>query len=189
MHLKITIDRRTALKRLSILAAGYASAACTPARILLHCYPDDLARQPLLTEQVLRAFVITVIPGAPPDDPSLIRAYYDTYYPLARYRDFLVADLCERSRDPFRIERFDRLSPNQRTAVIHSGLDQGGTTARLYNGAIFLAQIAVFGGIYDDERGCPLIGFEGRYRGLDAVSYPDPERFLPRSSSADGHPS
>lgn len=189
MNFTTTIDRRTALKRLSILAAGYATAACTPARIVLHCYPDDLARQPELTERILRALVTTVIPGAPPDDPNLVRAYYDTYYPLARYRDFLVADLCQRSREQFGIERFDQLSLRQRTAVIQSGLDQGGTTARLYNGAIFLAQIAVFGGIYDDEQGCPLIGFEGRYRGLDATSYPEPERFLPPPISRDGNPS
>ena len=42
----------------------------------------------------------------------------------------------------------------------------------------------------DDEGGCPLIGFEGRFRmrPLAELSYPDPESFLPGALTTDGNP-
>src|SRR5574341_143571 len=42
----------------------------------------------------------------------------------------------------------------------------------------------------DDGTGCPLIGFEGayRFRGLDALTHPDPERFLASVATRDGNP-
>lgn len=86
-------------------------------------------------------------------------------------------------------ERFDRLSADDRTAVVHDGLHADGTTRRLYTGAVFPAQVSTYAGIYDAERGCPLIGFEGRYRvrSLDQVTYPSPGRFLAAGATTDGN--
>ena len=131
-----------------------------------------------------------MLPGAAEDDPDLIRAYHDTAYPLGKYRNFLAADLSRRAWDGFGTDAFHQLPLEQRTEIIRCAVASGGTTARLYNGAIFLAQIAFYGGIYDDAKGCPLIGFEGRYRfrGIEATTHPEPERFLARAITHDGSP-
>lgn len=185
-----SISRRDMLGRLGFLFAGAAATACTPVRVILHMYPEEFDTQPDLVRRVLRAFVETVVPGAPSDDPNLARAYLDPDYPLAKYAGFLASDLCKRSKQMFADPNFDALTIDQRTAVVENALHADGTTARLYNGAIFLGQVAFYAGIYDDDRGCPLIGFEGRYRskGLEATSYPHPERFLARTITVDGNP-
>ncbi|HXF95114.1 MAG TPA: hypothetical protein VNI61_03320 [Gemmatimonadales bacterium] len=183
------LGRREALRRLGVLAAGLA-VGCTPLRIVLKTYPDGFDRDLDLGERVLRAFVTAVVPGVPADDPDLVRVFSDPYYPFARYRAFFASDLCRRAEERFGTEAFDRLTLEQRTAVIRDGLGADATTRKLYTGAVFLAQIATYGAIYDDARGQPLIGFEGRYRfrGFADLTYPDPERFLARSLSGDGNP-
>jgi hypothetical protein len=70
--------------------------------------------------------------------------------------------------------------------VIRDGLEADGTTRKLYQGAIYLAQIAFYGGIYDDDAGCPLIDFPGRYRG-DPVTYDDAHQFLARAQTPGGN--
>ena len=184
------LSRRDAVRRLALLATGLAAAGCTPMRVVLRLYPEDFDREPDLVDRMLRAFVAAVIPGAPIDDPSLLRAYHDPYYRLDQYTGFLAADLCSRAERRFGHSAFDELSLEERARVIQDGLAADATTARLYNGAIFLAQVAFYGGIHADENGCPLIGFEGayRFRGLDTVTYPDPGRFLARAITADGNP-
>lgn len=184
------VNRREAVRRLALLAAGVAATGCTPLRVVLRLYPDEFDSQPEMMDRVLRAFVVTVIPGAPIEDPQLVRAYYDPYYPLAKYTDFLASDLSRRAEQRFGTAAFDRLTVDERARVIQDGLEADRITARLYNGAIFLAQVSFYGGIYDDAKGCSLIGFEGRYRfrGVDAITHPEPERFFARSISSDGNP-
>lgn len=185
-----SISRRDVLGRLAFLFAGAAATACTPLRVVLHMYPEEFDTQPGLVRRMLCAFVETVVPGAPSDDPNLARACLDPDYPLAKYAGFLASDLCKRSKQMFANPNFVALTSDRRAAVVQNALQADGTTARLYNGAIFLSQVAFYAGIYDDDRGCPLIGFEGRYRfrGLEATSYPHPERFLARAITLDGNP-
>lgn len=185
MHRDQGISRRDAVRYLGLITAGMAAGACTPLRILTHSYPDDFKHAPELVDRVLRAFVSTVIPGAP-DSPNLARAYTDRQYPFASYAAFFAADLCRRSRDRFGKEAFDRLTVKERTAVIQDGLAADGTTHKLYQGAIYLAQVSFYGGIYDDDVGCALIDFPGRYQG-DQVSYDDCHRFLPRALTENGN--
>jgi hypothetical protein len=184
------LDRREAVRRLALLAVGVAATGCTPLRVVLRLYPEKFDRDLDLVDRVLRAFVATVIPGAPIEDPDLVRAYYDPYYPLAKYVDFFASDLCGRSERLFGDSAFDRLTPEERTRVIQDGLAADHTTARLYNGAILLGQVAFYASIYNDTKGCDLIGYEGRYqfRGLDAITYPQPESFFARATTADGNP-
>lgn len=181
------VTRRDALRRLGILTAGLATA-CTPLRIVLHDYSRSFDED-TAAERVLRAFVLTVIPEADANDPNLARAFGDPDLLYAPYRGFFVADLCRRAQDRTGTAAFERLSQAERTAVVQDGLRADSTTARLYTAAILVAQASYYAGIYDDTRGCALIDFEGAYQfhGLEAITYPDPERFLSRSATRDGN--
>jgi len=181
-----SVSRREAVRSLGLMAAGLAASACAPLRILTGSYPDEFKHRPDVVDRALRAFVSTVIPGADPDAADLTRAYTDPHYPFARYAAFFASDLTRRAHDRFGEHAFDRLTINQRTAVIRDGLEADGTTRKLYQGAIYLAQIAFYGGIYDDDAGCPLIDFPGRYRG-DAVTYEHAHHFLPRALTPGGN--
>ncbi len=182
-------SRRAALKLLGASAVGVMAAGCTPLRIVLHDYPDVFDQNQAGVERILRAFVTTVVPEAPIDDKDLVRVYYDEFYRLAPYRSFFASDLCERGRRSCGVYRFDRVSPEQRLQVVQDGLAADATTRKLYSGAIFLAQLSFYAGVFDDEKGCPLIDFEGRYRvrPLHELVYPNPEEYLGRSLTADGN--
>lgn len=182
------ITRRAALAGIAVSAGTAALAACTPLRILAGWYPEEFDRRPELTDRVLRAFVDTVIPGVPPDDANLARVFVDPYLPFADHAAFFAADLCRRSEASFGV-RFHELDRSQRTAVVQEALQSDGTTRRLYDGAIYLAQIATYAGIYDDIAGCPLIEFEGRYRirPLAELTFPNHDEFLPPPTTASGN--
>lgn len=183
-----TIPRRQALRQLGLIAAGLA-AACTPLRVLVSAYPQAFDDDDGLVDRVLRAFVTAVIPGAPADDPDLVRAYTDPAYPFAQYAGFFAADLSRRAAQRFDGRAFERLELQERTAVIAEGLAADSTTRKLYNGAVVLAQIAFYAGIYDPRKGCPTIGFEGgnHWHPLSDITHPDPERFLSHARTADGN--
>lgn len=179
------VSRRDVLRTLGLIAAGAAAAACTPLRILTQSYPDDFKHGADKAERALRAFVLTVVPGAPADSPDLARALLDRAYPFAPYAAFFAADLCARATARYAAP-FWSLAPAERTQIVSDGLTADATTRKLYRGAVFLTQVSFFGGIYDDEAGCPLIEFAGRYRG-EAVTYRDAERFLPPPSTPAGN--
>lgn len=186
MELGKQISRRDVLRTLGLITAGMAVSACTPLRIITGAYPDEFKHGGDKVERVLRAFVLTVIPGAPADSRDLVRAYFDRDYPFARYAAFFASDLCDRACERFGHGRFWELEVGQRTQVVRDGLAADETTRKLYGGAIFLAQVSFYAGIYDDDSGCPLIDFPGRYRG-DAVSYDDAPRFLPDALTHTGN--
>jgi hypothetical protein len=187
------MTRRDAVRLIGSLTAGLG-VSCTPLHHLATGHASAAARDPQFTERVLRAFVCTVIPGAPVDSPHLVQVFYDPddlYKDLVMCRTLLVGDLCRRSDRWYRIPCFDALDRDQRIRVVQSGLDSDLVTHRLYVGAIWASQIAFYGGIWDDRVGCPLIDFEGEYRlrQISEIGYPDPERFLARAVTADGnHP-
>ncbi len=183
------LSRRAAIARLGLATVGLA-VGCTPLRIVLHSYPEEFDRDGDLLDRVLLAFVTTVVPGVPPDSPNLVRIFRDDWVPFAPYCSFFASDLCKRARRLYGIGRFESLSLAQRTAVVQSGLDADSTTRKLYNGAIFLAQLNVYAGIYDSARGCPLIDFPGSFKGVPLAdqTYPNPDDFLPRALTADGNP-
>ena len=180
------VSRRAVLRTLGLAASALIAAACTPLRIVTGSFPEAFKQDGDLVRRVLRAFVLAVIPGARPDAPDLDRALLDPSYPFASYAEFFAADLSRRSRARFGQATFDRLSLAHRTAVIGDGLGADATTRKLYQGAIYLTQIAFYGGIHDDERGCALIDFPGRFRGGE-ISYEDCERFLPSALTANGN--
>jgi hypothetical protein len=181
------LSRRQALKQLSLIAAALA-VACTPLRVLTHDYPAVFDDDPELLDGVLRAFVTAVIPGAPIGDPDLARAFTDRDLPFASYAAFFATDLCRRASERFG-ENFHHLPPDQRARVIREGLGADGTTRKLYGSAIVLAEVAFYAGIYDDKKGCALIGFDGghRWHPLTDITCPDAARLLPEAMTADGN--
>lgn len=188
-HARRGMSRRTAVRWLGLGAATLV-AGCTPMRILLRAYPEQFDADPARTERVLRAFGTAVVPGTPENDPHLTGAFYDrALSPLPKYRGFLAADLCRRASRRFGTGRFAVLESEARVAVIQDGLEADATTRRLYRGAILLVQVAVYAGIYDDDAGCSLIGFEGRYRPRpwSEITYPEPAAFLAAAATPDGN--
>jgi hypothetical protein len=182
------VTRLHFLKQISMLA-GALFVGCTPARILLKDYSKKFDTDGELADSVLRAFVSTVIPGAPIDDPNLARIFSDEYYPFHSYCGFFVSDLADRSADLCGNERFDQLTLQERTRVIRDGLNQDSTTARLYTAAIYMAQASFYGGIYDADKGCPFIDFHGGTSafGTDKKYYPNNARFLAKEATMDGN--
>ena len=182
------MGRREALSRMGLLSTALLAAGCTPMQIVLRLYPEEFDESQY-RDNILRAFVLTVIPGAAQSDPNLIRALIDEDYPLASHSGYLASDLHHRSRSRFG-RSFDQLGPDQRTEIVMQAVASGGTTTRLYTGAIFLTQIAYYAGIYDPAAGCRLIGFDGRYRftGIQATTHPDHARFLATTLTTTGDP-
>lgn len=186
---------RTRLRALRGNAGGLKAASLRPAailtalRMLLDIYPRRFRKDAALRDRLLKAFVLTVIPGADESCRNLTRMYYDADYPFYPYTGFLLYNLTARSTRLFG-DAFDRLDPARRTSVLVDALAADDTTSRLFKGAILMAQVSYYAGIYDPDRGCPLIEFPGRNRGYSAaeISYPDPKEFLGTESVTDGNP-
>ena len=175
----------------SISGASLRPAAIVSAvRMLLDLYPRRFRADADLRDRLLRAFVLTVIPGADHDSPNLVRMYHDTDYPFYPYAGYLVHDLARRSMHLFGTETFDLLDSGERTIVLEDALASDETTSRLYRGALLIAQVSYFAGVYDPDRGCPMIDFPGRNQGFTPaeLSYPDSARFLGVESTKDGNP-
>jgi len=180
------MERRDVVRCLAWVIAGTAAAACTPFRIITRAFPEEFKRDRALVKATLRAFATAVIPRAHSDTSDPARALLDHRYPLARYAPFLASDLAQRSERRYGTPAFTTLTLEQRTAVIAEGLSADATTRKLYRGAVYLTQIAVYAGIYDDAAGCALIGFSGRYRG-GQISYENAAVFLPAPLTSTGN--
>ncbi len=182
-------SRRQAIRMLAGGVAALAMGACTPATIILKSYPEQYRRGTVATRRALCAFTATVVPGLTPAEAQAVTALEDPFYPTAKYCDFLASDLDRRAMH--RHERlFSTLDLPQRTAIVRQALDGDATARKLYTGAVFLTQAAVYGGIDDDTSGCRLTGFPGGNHFVDPAlsSYPDTRRFAARVTSRDGNP-
>ena len=83
------LTRRQLLQHLGLITAGLA-VACTPLKVLTSAYPQAFDDDAELTDGVLRAFALTVIPAAPAGDPDLTRAFTDPDLPFAPYTGFFA---------------------------------------------------------------------------------------------------
>ncbi len=147
-----------------LLAVAGLATACTPVRIGLKLYPRDFHDHPELVDETLQAFVLTVIPGMPENDPDLTRHFYDEFLEIGAHREYLAYDLCVRAGRLTGERHFAALDYQQRERVVADGLAQGGVTTLLYSASVHVTQIACYAGIYDDEKGCPVTDFEGRFQ-------------------------
>ena len=186
------LSRREALRLITVAGVGAAAAVaggCTPLRVGLKLYPAEFKYDDDLVDRVLASFVRTVVMDERTPDTELTRQFHDTTFALEPHRGFLAADLCERAGRLTGQRLFYLLDSADRTRVIADGLAAGGVSTRLYNGAIHLTQVAYYAGIYDDEKGCPAIGFDGRFQpGAVRTSYAEPGRFRSAESTANGNP-
>jgi len=182
-------SRREAIRCLASGIAALAVGACTPATILLKNYPEQYRPGTEATRRALLAFVDTVVPGLTPEERRSVTVLEDPYYPLAKYADFLASDL-DRRADRHHGRPFSALSLPDRTDIVAKALRGDATTRKLYTGAVFLTQAAVYGGIHDDRAGCRLTGFPGGYHFANptSLSYPDTSRFAVRALSRTGNP-
>src|SRR2546428_3408689 len=90
------LTRRQLLQHLGLITAGLA-VACTPLKVLTSASPQAFDDDAELTDGVLRAFALTVIPSAPAGDPDLARAFTDPDLPFAPYAGFFASDLARRA--------------------------------------------------------------------------------------------
>jgi hypothetical protein len=183
-----TMTRRAALKSLGAVMGGVA-AGCTPARLALQVYDHNFETDAGLTQRTLDSFVETIVPGAGGTPELRTRAFWDPAYPFAGHRAYFASDLCRRAAALHAGSRFHTLSSADRKRVVREALRADSITKRLYEGAIYLTQVAVYAGIYDD-RGVGVIGFEGANPGFPAenLTYAGPCSFLPAARTSDGNP-
>ncbi len=181
------IPRRDFLR---ILAGAGVATACTPVRIGLKLYPRDFDEHPELVEETLRAFVLAVVPGMPPDDPNLTRVFHDELFRLDEHRAWLAYDLCRRAGDYTGDRHFAALSSAARGRVISGALAAGGVTTRLYTAAIYVTQITVFSSVYDDSSGCPLWHYDGPFEIEQLAGLRDPylDDFRAITAAGSGNP-
>jgi hypothetical protein len=186
------MSRRAALGRLGAIGLGLAAAGCAsaPQALTGALYPDGVVLDEASVQGTLAAFVEAVIRDGEAA-PAVTRLLADPALKFAPFRRGFAADLRRRASDLAGDERFERLPLEDRTRLIRAGLDDRGIRARLYNGAVFLTQIAYFAGLWHPRGECPAISFEGAYvyRGDAAVTWPHPEAYLPVALTADGNPS
>ena len=185
-----TMTRRSFNKGM-LLSLGTILAGCTPVKILLKAFPEEFKANHSLQDQYLRAFVITIVPGADRNTPKLTQIYYDNYYPFAPYVPFFLSDLDDRSKKLFGGRSFPSLSQADREKVVFDGLRNGdGIIQRLYRGAIYMTRANIYAGIYDDRRGCPHINFHGTSQGFVAeeMYYTDAKRYFAPQISLSGNP-
>lgn len=176
-----SLTRREALGVLAATGAGLLGACAPVARFVI---PRPGVEAP---DQVLHAFVATVAPGVG-DSPELIRPFSDPFYGFAEWREWFTGDLCLRA-GRCGAPRFDLLEPSARTRIVADGLAAGPVARRVYTGAVFLAQLSAYVPLYGERGASSLLDFEcpHRFRGLSAVTYPDPERFLASPLTRDGN--
>ena len=186
-----TISRRHFTKGL-IFSIGSILAGCTPVKIILKAYPKAFRTNRSLQEDMLRLFALTIVPGADLSDPKSTNIYFDTYYPFAEYVPFFLSDVNSRANADFGGRPFTLLSQGEREKLILDAIQKGdAVTRKLYLGAIYMTRANVYAGIYNDNVGCPHIGFHGtsqEFKGSE-MYYPNANEYFAHSTSYSGNPS
>lgn len=180
-------SRRQALLTLAAALPAVAAAACAPARIVLRAYPAEFKGDSDRTRATLVAFVCTVEPGASADPACAGHALQDPAYPLASYAGYLASDLDKRARSAHHCP-FADLSCVDRAAVVASGLAAGGVTGKLYAGAVYLTQIAVYAGLGSpDGRPMPPEAIHRDAISRRALAFPSEVGRTPRQLTLNGN--
>jgi hypothetical protein len=182
-----TCSRRDFIAKLSVLV-GAVLASCTPLNIVLKNYPEEFDNDDAIKLDNLKAFVITIIPGADINDKNLCRIFSDSFYGFNKYCGFFVSDLCTRSKKMFDKNSFCDLTAEQKTEVVLSGLNADTTLNKIYSAAIFMSQVSYYSSIYDDENGCQLIDFNGPTSFVNSeMSYKNPKVYLASEITENGN--
>lgn len=183
----VKCNRRDFITKMAILS-GAVLASCTPLKVIFKNYPEEYDIDDTTKSNNLKAFVITVIPGADINDKNLCRIFNDSFYGFDQYCGFFVSDLCTRSEKMYGKKSFCDLTADQRTDVILSGLEADATLNKIYSAAIFMSQVSYYSSVYDDERGCELIEFNGNSSfEYSELSYKNPKLYLASEVTVDGN--
>lgn len=181
-------SRRQALRLMAALVPVVAAAACAPARIVLRAYPAEFKGESSRAQATLEAFVCTVEPGAIADVTGAARTLQDRYYPLARYAGYLASDLDRRASRTYG-HAFSDLACSERATVVTAGLSAGGVTGKLYAGAVYLTQVAVYAGLgtgSDTPVNLPPSGNDGVSR--PSVAWMEATSRMPSVQTLNGNP-
>jgi hypothetical protein len=183
------------LTRRGFLGAAAAVVAslltgCSSLRILMKAYPDKFDEDPELRHRFFVSFIDAIVPGSAGTNGNAARVYSDDFYAFNDYSGYFLSALARTTNDVFGHENFDRLDRAGCTAVISRGVNKNGPDGKLYSSAIFMAQFSYYGGIYDDELGCPLIDFPGANGGFkpNTMSITEIEQHLAASLTTNGNP-
>jgi hypothetical protein len=173
---------------MSIIALIGSSGCSTIAKVVMQ-YPDEYDSNVALIDKTLKAFAGTIIKGAPENDPNLIRAFSDPYYPFLKYRGFFIHCLTKMGQKEYGNIKFYELDEEQRRNVIAKVIHSKGRKRQLFKAAIALVQISHYAGIYDDKNGCKLIDFRGQNYGHrpEAMFYPDNYKYMSTPLTATGN--
>ncbi len=138
------------------------------------------------SHSVLRAFIETIVPGADTKHPQITSVFYDATYWSTMNRWLLLFALAYQSEKLYLTLDFSCLDAFERIRVIQNGLEGKGIVSRLLHAAIWISQVMVYTGLYNEEESCALIQYPAAY-GEDEIAYPHPLRYLAPSITRDGN--
>ncbi len=178
----IMTTRRQAIRQIAIIGAGL-----TVAGIATGCLSDGAIGDQLEHgDKLIRAFMETVVPGAPVQHPDITTAFRDKMYGFSKYRWLFNFDLRSRACKLFGTLNFHKLEIHERKRVIENALRTDGKMKRLYSGAIQIAQLTVYTGFYCEPERCEMINFDAGFKG-GITSYPNTNQFFGRSMTLNGN--
>jgi len=186
-HFPLDPSRRRALQLLFATCAG-TLAACAPVRIGLGAYPRAFKSGAAgRTHATLEAFAGAVVPGLTTGGSAAARMQ-DPAFGFAPYAGFFASEL-DRAAQRRHGESFTALRAGDQRTIVAAGLEAGGIPARLFTGAVFLAQVLSYAGAEDDT-GSPLLDFPGANRAPSPGSshYVDLDAFRATAFTPDGNP-
>ena len=180
--------RRDFLRTISMAAAGMAAVSCLPLRYATGSMPRDFKSRTPLADETARRFATTIIPVADASRSEVVDMLFDQELPFAKYCP-LFLDLLNRRASELTGVGFVHCSAVESRDVVKSIIDDGGKGSQLCQAAIMIIQASFYGGSFDDELGCPSIGFYGKqgvFIESPSIEFP----FLPSSSpiAESGHP-
>jgi hypothetical protein len=169
------MERRVFLTKLGRGALAAALMGMVPDIAGAVTEEDHRLESPGTEMAYLRSFADTVIPDCHEVSEKYLRAYFDDGLPFHRVRRLFLSRLKRTALARYSTP-FPDLGRAAREETLEAGLQHGHTTRKLFHAAIFLTQVSVYCGLYEEGSRSDYIGFEGPLtRPLDVTEwhYPD----------------
>ena len=112
-------------------------------------------------EKTLLAFIDAVVPDCDIHNLNNLTGFYDATLPMAKYLRILVFRINRLTRKLGYKKRFHLLTRDERADIIQFGYHHSKLDHELIHGAIYLSQITVYGGVFNQNSNADFIGFEG----------------------------
>lgn len=98
---------------------------------------------------IIIAFVRTILPGLKKDNPVIAYHFYDKQLKIKKLEFLLKLFLKRITKRTYGHNHFDRLDLRSRKNVIYIGLNGSNLRKKIFTGAIFLTQVAIYCAIYN----------------------------------------